>query len=225
MSYSLDVLERDEQVVLQAGVPQPDGSAALLAAGTGLGEATLHRVNGRLVPAPSEAGHTDFAARSEEEWALARMLIAQYGRATIEHVLSGRGLVNLFRFTHGGENGESCTALHGVDVADYPAAVTRAALAGGCDRCSRVLRLFVSIYGAEAGNLALRTLATAGLYVGGGIVRHVLPAIQRDRTFMDAFLSKAPMQALLARIPVRLILNADTGILGAAVHAQSLVRG
>jgi len=85
--------------------------------------------------------------------------------------------------------------------------------------------LFISIYGAEAGNLALRTMATAGLYVGGGIVRHILPAIQRDDTFMRAFRAKAPMEALLLRIPVKLILNAETGILGAAVHAQSLTRG
>ena len=222
MAHSLEVLAPDEQVVLQAGVPQPDGNAGLVAAGTGLGEAALHRVGGRLVPAPSEAGHADFAARTEQEWALARMLTARYGRATVEHVLSGPGLVNLHRFTH---DGEPCPAVDGVDPTRHPAAVTSAALAGRCGHCVEALRLFVSLYGAEAGNLALRTLATAGLYVGGGIVRHILPAIQQDPTFMDAFLSKAPMDALLRRVPVRLILNADTGILGAAVHAQSLVRG
>ena len=222
MAYSLDVLGPDEQFVLQAGEPQPDGHAALVAAGTGLGEAALHRVDDRLVPAPAEAGHADFAARSEQEWALARMLIARYGRATVEHVLSGPGLVNLHRFTH---DGQSCAAVEGVDEAHHPAAITRAALEGRCGQCAEALRLFVSTYGAEAGNLALRTLATAGLYVGGGIVRHILPALRRDGTFMDAFLSKAPMDALLRRIPVRLILNADTGILGAAVHAQSLSRG
>jgi glucokinase len=222
MAYSLEVLAPDEQVVLQAGRPQPDGHAALVAAGTGLGEAALHRVSGRLVPAPSEAGHADFAARSEQEWALARMLTARYGRATVEHVLSGPGLVNLHRFTH---DGQSCPAVDGVDAAHLPAAVTSAALDGRCGRCFEALRLFVSIYGSEAGNLALRTLASAGLYVGGGIVRHILPAIQRDSTFMDAFLSKAPMDGLLRRIPVRLILNAETGILGAAMHAQSLSRG
>jgi len=222
MAYSLDVLAPEEQVVLQEGVPRADGHAALVAAGTGLGEAALHRVNGRLVPAPSEAGHADFAARTDEEWALARMLIARYGRATVEHVLSGPGLVNLHRFTH---DGESCPAVDDVDPAQRPAAVTNAAMAGRCGRCVGALRLFVSIYGAEAGNLALRSLATAGLYVGGGIVRHILPAIQRDATFMDAFLSKPPMDTLLRRIPVRLILNADTGILGAAVHAHSLIRG
>jgi glucokinase len=222
MAYSLEVLTPDEQVELQVGQPQPDGHAGLVAAGTGLGEAALHRVNGRLVPAPSEAGHADFAARTDREWALARMLTADYGRATVEHVLSGPGLVNLHRFTH---DGVGCPAVDGVDPADRPAAVTAAALDGRCARCLEALSMFVSAYGAEAGNLALRTLATAGLYVGGGIIRHILPAIRRDSAFMTAFLSKAPMGALVRRIPVRLILNAETGILGAAVHAQSLVRG
>jgi glucokinase len=222
MAYSLEVLTDDEQVLLQPGIPQLDGHAALVAAGTGLGEAALHRVNGRLVPAPSEAGHADFAARSEREWGLAQMLTRLYGRATVEHVLSGPGLVNLHRFTH---EGHGCPAVDGVPEADHPAAVTTAAIEGRCGGCVEALDLFVSIYGAEAGNLALRTLATAGLYVGGGIVRHILPAIQRDGAFMQAFLAKPPMDALVKRIPVRLILNADTGILGAAVHAQSLVRG
>jgi glucokinase len=222
MAYSLEVLAPDEQVVLHAGEPRPDGPAALIAAGTGLGEAVLHRVAGRLVPAPSEAGHADFAARSDREWALAKMLTGLYGRATVEHVLSGPGLVNLHRFTH---DGGSCPAVHGRDASVHPAAVTAAALDGRCERCAEALGLFVSVYGAEAGNLALRTLATAGVYVGGGIVRHILPVIQRDGTFMQAFLSKPPMEALLRRVPVRLILNAETGILGAAVRAQSLARG
>ena len=222
MAHSLEVLTDDEQVVLQAGEPQADGPAALIAAGTGLGEAALHRVAGRLVPAPSEAGHADFAARTDREWALARMLTGLYGRATVEHVLSGPGLVNLHRFTH---DGSGCAAVDGVAPPDHPAAVTAAAIEGRCARCVDALGLFVSAYGAEAGNLALRTLATAGLYVGGGIVRHILPALRRDGTFLQAFLSKPPMEALLRRVPVRLILNAETGILGAAVHAQSLVRG
>jgi len=222
MAYSLPVLTSDEQVVLQAGVPQADGHAALVAAGTGLGEAALHRVGNRLVPAPSEGGHTDFAARSDREWAFAQILIGLYGRATVEHVLSGRGLANLHRFTHEGRN---CPAVDGVPPAEQPAAVTAAGLERRCPRCVDALGMFVSAYGAEAGNLALRTLATAGLYVGGGIVRHIVPAIQRDSAFMDAFLAKPPMEKLLHRIPVRLILNAETGILGAAVHAQSLALG
>jgi len=222
MAYSLEVLTPDEQVVLQAGEPKADGNAALMAAGTGLGEAALHRIDGRLVAAPAEAGHADFAARSEREWALARMLTRLYGRATVEHVLSGPGLVNLHRFTH---DGGACPAVDGVAEHDQPAAVTAAALEDRCPRCVEALAMFVSAYGAEAGNLALRTMATAGLYVGGGIVRHILPAMQRDDTFMRAFLDKPPMSALVQRIPVKLILNAETGILGAAVRAQSLARG
>jgi glucokinase len=218
----VEVLTPDEQIVLQAGNPLPHGNAALVAAGTGLGEAALHRVGGRLVAAPSEAGHADFAARSEREWALAQMLTRLYGRATVEHVLSGPGLVNLHRFTH---DGGGCPAVDGVAPADQPAAITAAGIEERCDRCAEAMGLFISIYGAEAGNLALRTLATAGLYVGGGIVRHILPAIQRDDTFMRAFLAKPPMDGLLQRIPVKLILNPETGILGAAVRAQSLARG
>jgi glucokinase len=222
MAYSLEVLTPDEQVVLQPGEPRADGHAGLVAAGTGLGEAALHRVDGRLIPAPSEAGHADFAARSDREWALAQMLTRLYGRATVEHVLSGPGLVNLHRFTH---VGGCCPAVDGVAQNGQPAAITASAIDGGCARCVDALAMFISVYGAEAGNLALRTLATAGLYVGGGIVRHILPAIQRDDSFMRAFLSKPPMDALLLRIPVKLILNAETGILGAAVRAQSLARG
>lgn len=222
MAHSLDVLTPDEQVVLQAGEPRSDGHAALVAAGTGLGEAALHRIDGRLVPAPSESGHADFAARSDREWGLARMLTGLYGRATVEHVLSGPGIVNLHRFTH---DGSECLALKGVDESGQPAAITAAAIDNRCPQCVEALGMFISVYGAEAGNLALRTLATAGLYVGGGVVRHILPAIQRDDTFIRAFRSKAPMEALLLRIPVKLILNAETGILGAAVRAQSLARG
>jgi glucokinase len=221
MAYSLDVLTPDEQVVLQAGEPQADGHAALVAAGTGLGEAALHRVDGRLVPAPSEAGHADFAARSEREWALAQMLTALYGRATVEHVLSGRAREPAPLHARR----RRCPAVDGVAAERSARGRHRARRSKPVRPLRRGARMFVSIYGAEAGNLALRTLATAGLYVGGGIVRHILPAIQRDDTFMRAFLSKPPMEALLRRIPVRLILNEDTGILGAAVRAQSLVRG
>jgi glucokinase len=222
MAHGLEVLTPDEQIVLQPGTPNPDGHAALIAAGTGLGEAHLHRLGGRLIPAATEGGHADFAARSDREWALVQQLRERYGRAEIEQVLSGQGLVNIHRFTH---DGAACVATEGVEWADQPAAITSAALAHRCDRCGEALSMFVSAYGAEAGNLALQALATAGVYVGGGIVRHILPAIQGSSAFMDAFLAKAPMDGLIRRIPVRLILNTETGLLGAAVHAQSLVSG
>jgi glucokinase len=150
------------------------------------------------------------------------MLRASYGRATVEHVLSGPGLVNLHRFTHGGAG---CATVAGIPEANRPAAITAAALTSACHQCREALLMFVSAYGAETGNLALRALATAGVYVGGGIVQHVLPAIRQNDLFMHAFLAKAPMDVLVSRIPVRVILNAEAGLLGAAVHAQSLVRG
>jgi len=220
MGFSLEVLNQDEQMVLHAGEPRPEGDLALIAAGTGLGEAHLHRVDGRLVPSPTEGGHADFAARTDRDWGLVQALRERYGRAEIEHVLSGQGLINIHRFTH---DGGGCVAVDGVALADQPAAITAAALERRCERCAEALAMFVSAYGAETGNLALRTLAMGGVYVGGGIVRHILPAIQKDDAFMRAYLAKAPMDALVARMPVHLILNAEAGLLGAAVHAQSLV--
>jgi glucokinase len=220
MASSVDVVTADEVVVLQEGVPRADGNAAVIAAGTGLGEAFLHRVNGRLEPVPSEGGHADFAARTEREIELVRMLRELYGRAEVEHVLSGPGLLNLHRFTH---RGGQCEMLEGADAIEAPARVTLAGLSGRCQGCGEALRMFVEAYGAEAGNMALRGVATAGLYVGGGIAPKILPAIQSGG-FMDAFLDKPPMRELLARIPVKVILNGEAGLLGAAVFAQELIK-
>jgi glucokinase len=216
MATSVEALTDDELVVLQTGVPQLDGNAAVIAAGTGLGQAYLHRVNGRLLAVPSEGGHADFAARTDRELELVRMLRDRYGRAEVEQVLSGPGLLNLHRFTH---RGGECEMLEA--ATDMAARVSQAGLSGRCQQCVEALRMFVSAYGAEAGNLALRGVATAGLYVGGGIAPKILPMI-RGNLFIDAFLAKAPMNELLARIPVKVILNADAGLLGAAVHTQQL---
>jgi glucokinase len=217
MANSVDVLTADEVVVLQEGVPRPDGNAAVIAAGTGLGQALLHRVGGRLIPLATEAGHADLAARTDREIELVRMLREWYGRAEVEHVLSGPGLINLHRFTH---RGGQCDL---VDLADprAPARISQAALGGRCQSCSEALRMFTAIYGAEAGNLALRSMATSGLFIGGGIAPKILPAISGP-VFMEAFLAKPPMIELLARVPVSVILNTEAGLLGAAVHAKDL---
>jgi glucokinase len=221
MATSVEALAEEELVVLQEGVPRRDGNAAVIAAGTGLGQAYLHRVAigggaARLQPVPSEGGHADFAARTDREIELVRMLREQYGRVEVEQVLSGPGLLNLHRFTH---RGGECEMLDG--ATDMAARVSQAGLSGRCQQCVEALRMFVSAYGAEAGNLALRGVATAGLYVGGGIAPKILP-MMRGNLFIDAFLAKAPMSELIARIPVKVILNADAGLLGAAVHAQQL---
>jgi glucokinase len=216
MAASVDVLGEGELAVLQGGEPRSDGNAVVIAAGTGLGEAFLHRVNGRLRPVPSEGGHADFAARTDREMALVRMLRDRYGRAEVEHVLSGPGLLNLHRFTHGGV---PCHAM--VDGQVEAALVSHAAIEASCPACADALDLFVSAYGAEAGNLALRGVATAGVFVGGGIAPKILPLLQR-REFMAAFRDKPPMTGLLLRTPVKVILNAEAGLIGAAVVANEL---
>lgn len=221
MATSVTVLRGDELHVLQSGVERRDGNAAVIAAGTGLGQAFLHRVNGALRPVPSEGGHADFAARTDRELEFVRMLRDMYGRAEVEQVLSGPGLVNLHRFTH---RGSECVAVHDVGLPDAPARVSAAALSGRCQFCADALRMFVDAYGAEAGNLALRGVTTSGLFIGGGIAPKILPALSNGR-FIDAFLSKAPMVALLEKVPVKVILNSDAGLLGAAVHAQNGARG
>jgi len=217
-AYAMPVLEPKEVVVLQGGIAQPNGNAAVIAAGTGLGEALLHNVDGRFIPSPSEAGHADFPARTPREQELVAELTRQYGRAQVEHVLSGPGIVNLYHFTHP----RPCDAVgEPPKRSEMPALVTRAALDHRCPHCEEALDLFVRAYGAEAGNLALRTVATAGVYVGGGIAPKILPALETG-AFIEAFRAKEPMVDLLATIPVSVVLNRRAGLLGAAVHANAL---
>jgi glucokinase len=218
MANSVDSLTADEVEVLQEGVARADGNAGVIAAGTGLGQAYLHRVDGRLRPVASEGGHADYAPRTDREMDFAKMLRGQFGRAEVEQVLSGPGLVNLHRFTH---RGGECEMLEGVPASEAPARITQAAMTGRCQGCAEALRMFVSAYGAEAGNLALRAVATSGLFVGGGIAPKILPALQTG-SFIEAFLAKEPMRDLLSRVPVKVILNAEAGLIGAAIHAQEL---
>jgi glucokinase len=216
MAASIPALDATELETLQAGSANPDGNLAVLAAGTGLGEAYLPRVNGRLQVLASEAGHADYAARTDRELELVRFLRGEFGRASVEHVLSGRGLLNLHRFTH---LNERCTAAAELLT---PAHVSLAGLEELCEHCREALLMFVDALGAEAGNLGLRGTATAGVYVGGGIAPRILPAL-RDGRFLRAFLDKAPMEALVASMPVHIILNTDAGLLGAAVVAEALL--
>ncbi len=219
MAYSVAVLAGDELVELQRGERTTNGNAAVIAAGTGLGQAYLHFLDGAWLPVASEAGHADFAARTDREFGLVRMLRERYGRAEVEHVLSGPGLVNIHRFTHAGGD---CAATSGRAPADQPAAISEAALSGRCPQCVETLEMFVDVYGAEAGNLGLRGVATAGVFIGGGIAPKILPLL-RDGRFMRAFRDKAPMADFVAAMPVHVIVNPDAGLLGAAVAAQRLV--
>jgi glucokinase len=156
------------------------------------------------------------SARTEREIGLVRDLTARYGRADVEHVISGRGLLNIHRVSHSAP----CSA--GVDLADAsaPAAITSAALEERCAGCVETLDLFVEAYGAEAGNLALRSVATGGIFVGGGIAPKILPALSNG-AFLRAFCAKAPLEDLLRSIPVKIVLNEEAGLIGAAVRANS----
>ena len=224
MASSIPVLEPDELAVLQEGIAVPTGNAALMAAGTGLGEALLHNVGGRFVPAASEGGHADFAARTPRELALVAELLPIYGRVENERVISGHGLVNLFRFTHGTQDvRRACAKVDGrLDPVELPAAISASALSHACEQCVEALDMFTEAYGAEASNVALRSMATAGLYIGGGIAPKILPALERGG-FMSAFLDKDPLTDMLRLLPVKVILNPAAGLLGAAVRAATLV--
>jgi glucokinase len=237
LAYGVTVLEADELNMLQRGVPHPKGNAAVIAAGTGLGEALLLNVNGQFVPGASEGGHADFAARTPREIDLLRELTRIYGRVRVEDIVSGPGLVNVYQFTHQSfgtspvrtlgaiSPSHLCAAVGRVsDPTELPARISRAALERRCEQCVEALDIFVDVYGAESGNIALRTVATAGVYVGGGIAPKILPALESG-IFLEAFRAKEPMADFVATIPVAVILNPDAGLLGAAVHAQQMSTG
>ncbi|MCC7007974.1 MAG: glucokinase [Acidobacteria bacterium] len=230
MAYSVSVLEADELCVLQAGRPAAAGNCALIAAGTGLNASHIPRVNGRLVPSASESGHADFAARTRRELELVEHLTREYGRAEVEAVLSGPGIVNLFQFTHASDRAKSACPVVAADLGaraqgeerDRAADVTAAALERTCHWCEEALGMFVSAYGAETGNVALRALAIGGIYIGGGIAPKILPALEAG-SFMEAFLAKGPMTPLLQDVPVKVVLNAGAGLIGASVKAAALL--
>jgi glucokinase len=214
LAHAIPTLLPSEVRVIQTGAPVRGGNIALIAAGTGLGEGLLHRVDGRFVPSPSEGGHADFAARTEREIDVLRDLTARHGRADVEHVVSGPGLVNIHRVLHS----RPCAAAVDRDDPAAPAAITAAALDRRCPDCVDTLDLFVEAYGAEAGNLALRTVSTGGVFVGGGIAPKILPALTAGG-FLRAFLAKPPLGAMLSAMPVNAILNPEAGLLGAAIVA------
>jgi glucokinase len=233
LAYGVTVLNPDELSTLQPGTPHVRGNAAVIAAGTGLGEAMLHNVNGRLVPGASEGGHADFAARTPREIDMLRELLPIFGRVSVETILSGPGLVNVYQFTHGTlaegrlradaslASARLCDAVGRVsDPAELPARISQAAMDRLCDRCVEALDIFVSVYGAESGNIALRAVATAGVFVGGGIAPKILPVFEKG-LFLEAFRAKEPLADFVSTIPVAVILNSEAGLLGAAVHANS----
>lgn len=209
---------------LQAPGPLPPGPGALIAAGTGLGMAILPYLDGELRAMATEAGHTDFAPRRDDEVALLVYLRGRFGRASWEHVLSGPGLGNLYDFCCQ-EAGVSPhpEVLAGRDRRgqDPNAVIARLGARREEPAAARALELFVRLYGSEAGNLALRTLARGGLFLGGGIAPRLLPQLEAG-SFLESFRDKPPFEGLLASLPVRVILEPLTAVLGARRAARRL---
>ncbi len=217
--WGVRLLGPDELVTLQGGVARP-GNAALIAAGTGLGEAILSYDGERHIPTASEGGHTDFAPRNDLEIELLKFMMERYGHVSYERVLSGGGLKNLYDFfsARAGVTDESLNERFGSEEAG--AVISSMALDGSNAECVAALELFISLYGSEAGNLALKSMAVGGIYVGGGIAPKIIKVIEASTLFMDSFKGKGRFDALLSEIPVYIILNEMAALHGAAFYAS-----
>jgi glucokinase len=214
-AHSLAHLEPSELSTLNQGAPAPQATRALLAAGTGLGEAILFWDGARYVVAGTEGGHTDFAPRTEQEIELLRYMKKSDPCVSVELILSGRGFRVIHTFLDPSVQHSSFVA-HDLDAAAPE--ITRLALEGGCPVCVRTLDLWVSLYGSEAGNLALKTLARGGVWVAGGIAVKIRKKME-DGTFFRAFCEKEKFSALLAQIPIRMVLNEEAPLIGAMSQA------
>lgn len=207
---------------LQAGRAR-HGTMVLIAAGTGLGEAILAWDGARHRVIPSEGGHADFAPRNDVEIDLLRFLQKEFGHVSYERVLSGPGLYTLYRFLRDtGYAPEPSWLAERIAREDPSAVVSDVGLAGGHPLCTAALDLFASIYGAEAGNLALKALAVGGVFIGGGIAPK-LRAKLADGSFLAAFCDKGRYRDLLGSIPVHLVLDPRAPLLGAAHVARDLL--
>jgi glucokinase len=221
--YGIAELSADQIYTLSEGDASQIGNRALIAAGTGLGEGLL-TWNGRShVPYPSEGGHTDYAPRNEDEIDLLRFLKQKYnGRVSFERVISGMGLTNIYEFLREvrGMEEPNWLAERIAAVPDPNSVITELALAAKSEICEKALDMFVSAYGAESGNLALKVLSVGGLYVGGGIAPRILEKL-KDGTFMKSFTDKGRLSQLLINMPVRIILESKAALLGAAAFAEA----
>lgn len=215
-AHGIATLDAGDLATLHAGSADPEGNQALIAAGTGLGQAGLHRIGTRYHPLASEGGHADFAPRNAVETALLDWLMRRHGRVSYERVLSGPGIVSLHEFLCDHERRPCPPWLAEAKAeGDAAAAIAAAGLSGSDETAVHALDLFAAILGAEAGNLALRMLATAGLFLGGGIAPRLQPLLSQGG-FMATFLDKGRMRALLEAVPVSIVLDTDTGLRGAA---------
>ena len=218
-AWGISSLEEKDLVSLNRVKGTAVGNQAVISAGTGLGEAGLFWDGKNYDVFASEGGHCDFAPRTELEIELFRYLAARFGHVSYERIVSGPGLVNVYHFFRDTHRDEEPAWL-GEELAygDAAATISRAAVSGKSPLSEHALDLWISIYGAEAGNLALKIMATGGIYLGGGIAPKLVTKLAGP-LFMQAFLAKGRMQALLESIPVKVIINDKIALFGAARYA------
>jgi glucokinase len=213
-AHSLAMMAPSELSTLNQGAPSPQSTQALLAAGTGLGEAILFWDGKKHMVASTEGGHVDFAPRTEQEIELLRYMKKHDEFVSLELILSGRG----FRTIHSFLDPSVIHASFEGPEADAAPEITRLALAGQCPVCVQTLDLWVTLYGAEAGNLALKVLARGGVWVAGGIAVKIRKKME-DGTFFRAFCEKEKFAALMAQIPIQMVLNEEAPLIGAMSQA------
>lgn len=215
-AHSISHLAGEEIFVLNTGQPQTNANKALIAAGTGLGQAILFWDGKRHAVAATEGGHTDFAPRTEREIELLLFLKKRAANVSWEMLVSGRGFQTIHEFL----NPKVKHPSFDVPAADAAPEITQNALNSSCPVCVETLDLWVALYGAEAGNLALKSLPLAGMYVAGGIAVKILP-IMKNGMFFQAFCDKEKLGTLLERMPIMVVLNQNAPLMGAAYAAMS----
>ncbi len=216
-AFGLDKLLPVDFLALNQGIPDPRGNKAVIAAGTGLGEAVLYWDGQRHRAAPSEGGAADFAPRDEREVRLLLFLKQNLPRVSCEDIFSGKGFRKLHEFI-------DPTVIHstfGEPATASASEITHNAFEGICPVCVEVLNWWIDAFGAEAGNLALRVLAYGGVFLAGGIAVKILPKL-KESSFCRSFANKGPMTEILSRIPISVILNEDAPVLGAAHRALAV---
>ena len=217
-AYGIGELAPADFALLHPGTPDAAGNMAVISPGTGLGEAGIFWDGRKHIPFPCEGGHGDFAPADETQSALLAHLRATHDHVSVERVLSGSmGLPNIYHFL-ATRRPETPAIAAAIAAEDPGAVITRAALEGSCLLCVETLQTFVAILGAEAGNLALKTMATGGVFIGGGIATKILPLLQQP-PLLEAFVNKGRFREFMQRIPLRVILNDRAALLGAARHA------
>lgn len=214
LAHGIPALGAEDFEVLHEGEEQP-GNRALIAAGTGLGQAGLYFDGERHRPYATEGGHADLAPRDAAEIEVLRFLLRRHARVSAERVVSGPGLAALYDFVLEKNGASPAPEIAAAAEGERSAAISRAGLTGSCPQAAEALNLFVGFFGGEAGNLALKAMSRGGFYLGGGIAPKILPKL-RGGAFREAFCAKGRMRPLLEAMPLKVILSDDTAIFGAA---------